>query len=205
MALKGEAPRSSKELEERYGLPSQWSSFYTQEAPFFKKIRECRNAIEHHGLSYRIIFATDKGFGIDADHKLFLPFKAVWTEEMFQARNLAPLRVPLAFVIKESLSAMDRFADMLSKAIILPREIAPGYSVFMTGTQINMLTELADYIERALVLIERGFRTSATDKGQRPKPNININIWLTKGSALFGARKQKRQGILRWSNQRSER
>ena len=42
---------------------------------------------------------------------------------------------------------MNRFVDMLSKEIILPEEMAPGYRLFLRGKHLHKLNELQESIE----------------------------------------------------------
>ncbi|MBU4467300.1 MAG: hypothetical protein KKC39_00955 [Candidatus Omnitrophica bacterium] len=146
MALKGEEIRSSMEIQSKFGLPSQWADFYVGEADFFKKIRKYRDNIHHRGLITDFIFHTPKGFAIRADYGPFACFN-VWKAESFQQNNLAPIKPVIAFVVKETFAAMNRYVQMLAKIIQFPEEIAPGYYVFLRGYHINKLAKLEDYIE----------------------------------------------------------
>ncbi len=137
-------------IQKKYGLPDSWSSFYTQEACLFQKIREYRNDIEHRGLTPTrtakgTLFITEKGFAVRATYEPFSSF-GVWKEETFIHNGLASIRPILAFVIKGTLGAMDRFIDMLNKVFCPPREMAPGYSVFISGPNIKKLNVLEDYM-----------------------------------------------------------
>lgn len=148
MVLKGEAEtiKSSEEIQTQFGLPPQWADFYIKEADFFKKIRKYRDDIHHRGLTPNIIFHTAKGFAIQADYEPFACFN-IWKSETFQPNNLAPIKPIIAFVIKETFAAMNRYVQMLAEIIKFPEEITPGYYLFMRGHHIYKLTELKDYIE----------------------------------------------------------
>lgn len=146
MALKGEAIRTADELQRRFGLPLPWANFYIQEADFFKKIRKYRNNVHHRGLTPKIIFHTSKGFAIHADYEPFTYFN-VWKKETFMPNDLAPIKPIIAFVVKETFGAMNRYINMLARIIKFPEEIAPGYFLFMRGYHIHKLAELEDYIE----------------------------------------------------------
>lgn len=146
MVLKGGVARSSKELQDKFGLPSQWADFYVREADFFKKIRKYRDDIHHRGLTTDMIFHTPKGFAIQATYESFAGFN-VWKSETFFPNNLAPIKPIIAFVIKETFSAMNRYIQMLAKIIKFPEEIAPGYFLFMRGYHIHKLVELEYCIE----------------------------------------------------------
>jgi hypothetical protein len=146
MALSGEMIRTKEELQKRFGLPDVWANFYVQESDFFKKIRKYRDSIHHKGLTPAIIFQTPNGFAIQADYQPFACFN-VWKKETFLPNNLAPIKPVIAFVVKESFNAMNRYVNMLSHIIKFPPEIAPGYLLLMRGHHIHKLAELEDYIE----------------------------------------------------------
>ena len=146
MALKGEEIRTADELQKKFGLPLPWANLYIQEADFFKKIRKYRDSIHHQGLTPNIIFHAPEGFAISSTYKPFACFN-IWKKETFLRNNLAPVKPIIAFVVKETLGAMDRYINMLSRIIKFPEEIAPGYRLFMRSYHIHKLTELEDYIE----------------------------------------------------------
>ena len=102
--------------------------------------------ISPHFLSRNILFVTEKGFAINANYE---PFKAfnIWDKKTFLQNDLAPLRPIIAFVIKQTLSSMNRFVGVLSKEIKFPEDIAPGYRVFLRGPHICRLVRLNDYIK----------------------------------------------------------
>lgn len=146
MVLNGEKVRTADELQRRFGLPPPWANFYVQEVDFFKKIRKYRDDIHHRGLTPRIIFHVPKGFAIEASYEPFACFNA-WKKETFLPNDLAPIKPIIAFVVKETLGAMNRYINMLARIIKFPEEIAPGYFLFMRGYHIHKLAELEDYIE----------------------------------------------------------
>lgn len=146
MALRGEEIRTNDELQRGFGLPPLWANFYVQEADFFKKIRKYRDSIHHQGLTPDIIFHVPEGFAISSNYKPFACFN-IWKKETFLRNKLAPIKPIIAFVVKETLSAMNRYVRMLSHIIKFPEEIAPGYLLFMRSYHIHRLTELEDYIE----------------------------------------------------------
>ena len=141
--------KESAELQE-YGLPISWVEFYIQQAPFFTKVKRFRDDIVHSRLaveedSLSTIFIIDEGFAVKPSYEPFSLFNA-WKEETF-IRGLAPIKPIVALVIRETLGAMDQFADMLLKAFTLPEEMSPGYFVFMSGYNIKKLNELGDYLD----------------------------------------------------------
>ena len=132
MVLKGEEIRNSEEIQNKFGLPPQWADFYVSEADFFKKIRKYRDDIHHRGLITDFIFNTSKGFAIQADYGPFACFN-VWNKDTFLQNNLAPIKPIIAFIVKETFEAMNRYVQMLAKIIRFPEEIAPGYYIFYAG------------------------------------------------------------------------
>jgi len=151
MVLKNNNPISAQEIQEKYGLPPNCAKFYEKETPFFKVIKDYRDNVQHFGLTpENTIFPTDYGFAIPSNYKPFATFD-IWKEEMFLKDNpnkLIPLLPALAYVIKETIGMMDRFLDSISKNFIFPKDIAPGYYVFLRGKHINELNKLDEYINK---------------------------------------------------------
>lgn len=147
IALVGDAPRSVDELISKYGLSPKLASYYAEEADFFKNLRKFRNDIEHSGLTPELVFATPKGFAVNADSKSFVPFAIIWKEDTFLPNRLAPLKPVIAYMVKETLYSMGRFVVALSQQIQFPEEIAPGYKIFMRGRYTDRLLKLNEYIE----------------------------------------------------------
>lgn len=149
MDMIGENPRlTANDLQNKYGLSPRWARFYSQEADFFLNLRKLRNDIEHGGLTPEVIFATHKGFAVEAESKIFLAFgKGIWKEETFLPNKLAPLKPVLAHIIGSTLRSMHNFAEAITQEIGFAEELAPGYRVFMRGHYINRLAKLNDYMQ----------------------------------------------------------
>ncbi|MCP5463009.1 MAG: hypothetical protein H7A34_07575 [bacterium] len=131
---------------ENFGLPQNIIDFYYHEESFFKKMKDFRNAVHHKGFTpSHTIYITPKGFGVSHELQHFSRFE-VWKEETFENKCIAPLKPIMAFVIKNTLEAMQNFKEIIEKIISFPDDIAPNYSVFLRRLHLDILDRLDSYI-----------------------------------------------------------
>lgn len=146
MALNGDDPVSAQTLEEKYGIPESLAEFYSNEATTFFKIRDFRDSIVHQGDSPEIIFITEEGLAVDSTAEPYCDFD-VWDEDQLIENDLAPLWPFVAYVIDNTISALDRFlTGLLDKPLHLPYELAEGYNVYVRGPHIGNVEYLESLI-----------------------------------------------------------
>jgi hypothetical protein len=146
MVLQGERLRTPNEISMKYSLTPQLSKFYSDGGIFFEKLRSFRDDIVHYGHTPGYIYVTEKGFSVNANHKLFSSFN-IWTPGCYYPNDkLASLKPVIAYIIRETLGTMGRFVNVLEQQIKFPDDIAPGYLLFMRGRYLYKLAELDSYI-----------------------------------------------------------
>jgi hypothetical protein len=141
MVMNNNVLMSNEQIKNRYHLPTQLSLFYSESGSFFEKVRGYRDEIVHSGKGFDLIFETDRGFAVDRSSEPFSSF-SIWKEEDVLPNNLASLRTIVAHVIYETIGTCERFADVIKKTIMLPRDVAPGYRLFMRGYHTDQLLKL---------------------------------------------------------------
>ncbi|WP_273834799.1 hypothetical protein [Halococcus sp. PRR34] len=146
IALHGDQPVSSENLEKDYGLLTSIAEFYENEAETFSKIRDFRDNILHHGETVRLIFITDEGYAVRSDFEPFSTFD-VWNEDDFLENDLAPFWPPIAFVINHTIGVLDRFLSKLQLEVAFLPPLAPEYVVFTRGDFMKNIGHLPSLIE----------------------------------------------------------
>lgn len=145
MTLTGDSIVKSKVLIEKYGIPKGLADFYYSTAPFFQTLRKYRRDYIHYGYTPRKVFSVPKGFAINMQDHPFSAFKEVWNDDMLiPPNNLAPLKPFIALIVNETIKSLDEFVKTFENEVILPEKIAPGYKLYMRGTNIEYLNRLND-------------------------------------------------------------
>jgi hypothetical protein len=133
MALDGDEPVTTDELQDRYGIPEGLASFYSNEAVFFQKVRSFRDAIAHQGDSPNNVFISKEGLSVDITSSPYNEFD-VWEEEMINKDDLAPLWPFVSHIVDHTLSVLDGYiSGLLDKPLHLPYELAEDYDVYIRG------------------------------------------------------------------------
>lgn len=145
IALEDGEPASSEDLQLKRNLPEEIADYYENEADGFSKIRELRNKIMHEGETISRLYITEDGIAVKRDNDLFEPFSDVWDEEDVKENNLAPLWPMLAYIIRETSHALNRFVLAISDCIEFPEPIAPDHLMFLRGGGTRYLPYL-DYL-----------------------------------------------------------
>lgn len=141
--------RSSKEIQDRFGLPPTFAEWYSECAPFFCKLKNVRDAIVHKPIQEPLIYVSDKGFSIGVDSSP-LPFREMmqWPEHILENECMGPLNYFVAYFINETLAACGKFVDAINAQIKFAPDFAPDFSFYMRSP--SMLSLLG--IERVLRL-----------------------------------------------------
>lgn len=129
IALQGERPLDSHEISDKHHLPSEIAAFFSTQAPFFATLRAYRNNVVHGLAGQQLIFDTERGFGLPSRGT---PFDAMvnWTEEDHINERVVSLRPVLGHVACNTIYACNNFTDVISRHIVFPPDIAPGYRYF---------------------------------------------------------------------------
>jgi hypothetical protein len=129
VVLKGETLRTAEQIGARYGLPPLMAEQYAKQAPFFSSLRAARERIIHGGSRIDTIFATERGFCVSPQSKLYGDYP--WTEAHRYNENLVSLRPWIARIIFKTVEACSDVMSGLAGTIPFPEEMAPGYHVFV--------------------------------------------------------------------------
>ncbi len=145
VVVANDSTRTSEAIAEKYALPRGVAEQYINYAPFFLTLRSARDAIVHGGKSVDMIFSTEKGFCVDPKIKPFSDFN--WTEVHQYNENIVSLYPWVAHVAMHALGACTELLGTLAASIQLPREVAPGYRVFLRDPSNPALAELVEVSE----------------------------------------------------------
>ena len=122
VVIRNEEVLTESELQKRYGMPAILAEWYTQEASFFKELRELRNGIAHHGRNVSTIFELEWGFAIDPTQPPWNRF-AEWPPERRWHGKLGALRSVFVGFIIHTMQASTRFANVIAQSVQLPPSI----------------------------------------------------------------------------------
>ncbi|SNR43064.1 hypothetical protein [Halorubrum vacuolatum] len=142
MALHGDDPVEVDQLTEDYGIPEEFAEYYVDAAEPFAKIRDARDSIVHHGKTVGPIFRSSSGLGVSTDDPVLHYFENEWDSEHISENKVAPLWPVLAYIIRESIRAMNKFVDSITDLVKFPEQMAPEHIVFIRGESIEYLANL---------------------------------------------------------------
>lgn len=132
MVLTGQDIRTKSKIIDKFKLPEFLACFYSDNADFFCKIRNTRDAIIHGGKSFDVIFVTEKGFAIDRSKQ---PFASLydWKEEECLENSLGLLNPVINTMVKATIKSCESLSQILERHISFPSKIAPNHSVYLRG------------------------------------------------------------------------
>lgn len=150
MVLEDGKPRTSVQIQERFGLPLPLAEFYGKAAPFFRDLRAYRDGVIHGGESHEMIFDTERGFAVPETLEPFASW-AVWEDsERLNKNGLVSLRPALATLIFQTLGTCNDFTEVMGRTIKFPPEIAPGLRLFIRGQHNTALVVAQEALKSGL-------------------------------------------------------
>lgn len=133
MALKGDTPRTSEELQEKYGLPKILADWYVSQTLFFKWLRLLRNQLAHGGHSpVQLLFCTERGYAIHREEKPWCDLYD-WPKDVELPNGLVPIRPAICAIIHSTVLATESIAEIFERTIQFPKELFPGLKYFSRG------------------------------------------------------------------------
>lgn len=138
MVLDHYDPVDSEELIEKYGIHEEFAEYYEDLAEFLSKVKYHRDSVHHYGGSFKTIFLLEQGVAVDTEREPYSEFDS-WDDEDVNEQGLAPIWPFVAHLIGKTIEFMNRLPESVFHGVALPGEIAPGYSVFLTGSHIQNL------------------------------------------------------------------
>lgn len=145
MVLSGDKLFSVKEIEEKYLIPTPLAKFYHSQGNFFYWLREYRNRIDHGGKGFDLVFITGKGFAVSINKEPFSSLN-MWNENNTMPNSLGSVRSAVAYVVLNTLKALEDFTIVISSIIKMPYDIAPEHLVFVRGKHTETLIKSNEYI-----------------------------------------------------------
>lgn len=133
--------RSTVEIETQFGLPTNMADAYSSCGLFFLDLRNVRDNIVHGGSGISHVFDTERGFCVDPKMRPFCNFGG-WLDVHRYNENLVSVLPWVASVVIKTVDACNVLMGELSRSIILPAELAPGYHVFVRGPYNDALLEV---------------------------------------------------------------
>jgi|BarGraIncu00431A_1022009.scaffolds.fasta_scaffold18491_2 hypothetical protein len=142
MVLKDkQAPRTAAEIQTEFHLPPILATEYERHTPFFSQLRDVRNKVIHGLGTHTLIFSTEKGFCVDPKLPPFNAFD-IWKEQHYYNTNIASLLPWLSHVIIHTIDACSALMTAFANQVQFPPEIAPGYRVYVRGTNSDAIIDL---------------------------------------------------------------
>lgn len=136
-----ESLKTTEEIEKQYALPRPLAEQYADIGPFFSHLREVRNNVIHGGSGFGHIFDTERGFCVNPKTSPFNLFDG-WRPEHYYNENLVSLLPWIAHTILQTIDACNKLTGVFASIILIPPEIAPGYSIFIRGPHNKALADL---------------------------------------------------------------
>jgi|ERR1700687_2617927 len=128
---------ASAEIGAIWGIPAPLADWYATEAPFFRKLRDIRDGIAHHGHQPPSVFTIDGwGFAIDTSRE-------PWVGKVHVRENsLGSFRAVFGGFIMHALQAATRLAMTIEQIIELPPALNEDLFVFVRSPVGAELTRL---------------------------------------------------------------
>lgn len=123
---------NSDEIANEFGVPEAMAQRYASVAPFFSQLRDHRDDIAHGLGTGGYIFTTERGFCVDPKQPPFSSFDG-WLPEHNYNANIVSLLPWIAHTILGTIDACNSLLSAFASIIQFPRDIAPGYRVFIRG------------------------------------------------------------------------
>ena len=142
---------SSTEIAKRYGLPISLADFYEKEAAFFRFCRSFRDDISHKGATPDWVFMFEDGAAVSSSQSPFCNF-TFWNESEMRTNNLGSVRALISYIAKRSIEATENFCSALRTNIRLHESIAPEWHVFLRGSHVHHLLDIAGTIRNPWLL-----------------------------------------------------
>lgn len=140
--LQGErnTPRQPTDLITKYGVPPKFAEELHKQASFFCFIRNLRDSIVHGLGESPWIFCLENGFGVRAASDPFASFK--WQPEHFYNDDLVSLFPWVSNIVIGTIDACNKILLAFASEVQFPRELAPGYNLFIRCESSEIVADL---------------------------------------------------------------
>lgn len=170
VVLKGDQPRPSADLVDRFGLPQIFADWYVSQTKFFKWLRSLRNRMAHGGSSAaKILYCAERGYAIHRGEKPWCDLYD-WPKEVELQNGLVPIRPALCAMIWNTVTVTDSFAQVLEHTIELPNPLFPGLCYYSRGYHDREFHQIGDVLHNSWWCDTRAPELPIEDKPQAPIP-----------------------------------
>ncbi len=129
-----------------FKIPELLANFYYLNQGFFFYILEMRNDIFHSRKTFGL-FLIDKDFYISLE-RYNLNDLAIWDSENTKPNNLGSLNTLIDYIIKNTIYALELYADAIFKSIRMPDDMVPEYNIFyrheLNQTLIRIMNKIKE-------------------------------------------------------------
>jgi len=134
-----------KQYIEKYKIPEVLARFYVKVQEFFFFVLDMRNDIFHSRKSFKL-FLGDEGFSISLkDYNLEnLHF---WDKHNTLKNDLGSLKALIAYIILNTINALEEYAKTINSIIQLPDDILPDYNIYIRSEFNQTLKSLYTYAD----------------------------------------------------------
>jgi len=137
---------TATEISARFKIPIELANFYERNGIFFNWLRSYRNEISHSGHNIKSLYIMEDGFAVPVNEKPFSDIH-IWDHTELKKNNLGSVRALIAYIILNTLNALQEFSQVIQSVMKLPEDISPDYNIFITGENIGILSQLHKYAE----------------------------------------------------------
>ncbi len=129
-----------------FRIPELLANYYHQYQDFFFYILDMRNDIFHSRKTFGL-FLIDKNFYISLE-RYNLNGLVIWDAENTKPNNLGSLNTLIDYIIKNTISALELYADAIFNTIQLPHDMIPEYNLFyrheLNLTLVDIINKLKE-------------------------------------------------------------
>ena len=111
-----------------FRIPEPLANYYHQYQDFFWFILDNRVDIFHSKKMFSLLL-IDKEFYISLDN-CYLSNLPIWDSETTKQNNLGSLNTLISYIIKNTIFALEQYANVIFNTIQLPHDIVPEYNLF---------------------------------------------------------------------------
>lgn len=135
-----------QEYMNTYKIPESLAQFYVDFQEFFFFILEMRNDIFHSRKTFSL-YLGEEGFSISLD-EYNLNKLNIWHENNTLPNNLGSVKTLLAYIVFNTIKALEDYSLRISAVIKLPNDISPEYDLFYRSDFNKTLMELQTYFDK---------------------------------------------------------
>jgi hypothetical protein len=129
----------------KYKIPELLAKFYVNFQDFFFLILDMRNDVFHSRKTFLLLLGKE-GFSISLN-EYNLKNLHFWDERNTLKNSLGSLKALIAYVIINTITALEEYAKTINLIIKLPDDILPEYNVYIRSEFNQILKELHTYVD----------------------------------------------------------